>query len=196
MSKRRNREQDEIAAREADLRAQGVPEEMINAPARTDMPRTAFRAYEADAQMIAEMPLDLRQAADELVILAYSTNRSPTRTARIIGYLALLEACLEGRASRTDVEAYMLRRQAELAGGPAESVRALLVAAQTAMSASKDSELDEDTIRAVCEARALERRLLAAKQDLGDFPAQTVVCPEHGYPHTYGEPGPKRDEEF
>jgi len=246
---RRKDEAADIAAREAGLRAQGVPPEMINAPARTDMPRAAFRAYERDADLLGALPPGIRQAADEIAILAYSTNRTPTRTARIAAYLALLVS----EVPRSVLDDFMERRQHELAGGSVEPVGSLVAATNAILAAARrqeeqiavqerdyaemqsaatvplDTVLDEATIRAVCEARAAERRetkqclrctarllpsdpdicakcdehaerrLLAAKADLGDFPAHTAVGPDEDaegraalarmFPERYGPHG-------
>jgi hypothetical protein len=96
--------------------------------------------------------MPFRQAADELIVLCYSTNQSPARTARVAGYLALLVHC-----TRSELEDYMQRRQEELAGGPCEPVAGLAAASRAICAAADRREDSEARIRAICEAREHER---------------------------------------
>jgi hypothetical protein len=93
------------------------------------MPREARRQLEADAVLNSQMPDAMHKAADELVILAYSTNRSPTRTARVMCYLSHLVY-----GSRTELDDFMERMQLEIAGGPVTSVSELLADARRLIS--------------------------------------------------------------
>jgi hypothetical protein len=70
----------------------------------------------------------------------------------------------------------MQRRQEELAGGPCEPVAGLAAASRAICAAARRQD-DED--RPYTDP---------------DEPEQTIVCPEHGYRHTYGTSGEKRTD--